>query len=338
MQQDTNPWTEMANPFGKLWLETGTQMWKNWFDLMGKPNIPNPIEQGQPAFQHFSQQILKNQALYARLLETSFKTWQELFPKIETGQNWQQSLSQYLTQVQQQLQQSAIASGKMTQDVGELWQLYLKEVQRFNQLWLDSVTASLQPLSQTTTGSNKPWLELNNLYWNLLYEETFGSLMQSPLLGPTREINGKLLKTFDVWTELYRASVDYQIVLADVQYRSLEALMQELVTLYGQDKKITDWREFQQISSVTADRIFEETFRQDDNLRIRGNFINKLNGYRLQQQILMEEWMKLMNLPTRSEIDEVHQNIYALRKEVKQLKKQLAQIESVESPISADPS
>jgi polyhydroxyalkanoate synthesis regulator phasin len=52
----------------------------------------------------------------------------------------------------------------------------------------------------------------------------------------------------------------------------------------------------------------------------------------------MEEWMKLMNLPTRSEIDEVHQNIYSLRKEVKQLKKQLAQIESVESQISADPS
>ena len=338
MQQDTNPWTEMANPFGKLWLETGTQMWKNWFDLMGKPNIPNPIEQGQPAFQHFSQQILTNQALYARLLETSFNTWQELFPKIEAGQNWQPLLGQYLAQVQQQLQQSAIASGKVTQDVSELWQMYLKEVQKFNQLWLDSVTASLQPLSQTTMGGNKPWLELNNLYWNLLYEETFGSLMQSPLLGPTREINGKLLKTFDVWTELYRASVDYQIVLADVQYRSLEALMQELVTLHGQDKKITDWREFQQISSVIADRIFEETFRQDDNLRIRGNFINKLNSYRLQQQILMEEWMKLMNLPTRSEIDEVHQNIYSLRKEVKQLKKQLAQIESVESQISADPS
>lgn len=338
MQQNTNPWTEMANPFGKLWLETGTQMWKNWFDMMGKPNIPNPIEQGQPAFQHFSQQLLNNQVLYARLLETSFQTWQDLFPKIEAGENWQQPLNQYLSQIQQQLQQAAVGSSKVTQDLSELWQLYLKEVQKFNQLWLESVTASLQPLSQTTTGSTKPWLELNNLYWNLLYEEAFGSLMQSPILGPTRELNGKLLKTFDVWTELYRASVDYQVVLADVQYRSLEALMQELITLHEQDKKITDWREFQQLSSSIADRVFEETFRQDDNLRVRGNFINKLNTYRLQQQILMEEWMKLINLPTRSEVDEIHQNIYSLRKEIKQLKKKLAQIESAEPTPSAEAS
>jgi archaellum component FlaC len=35
--------------------------------------------------------------------------------------------------------------------------------------------------------------------------------------------------------------------------------------------------------------------------------------------------MKMMNLPIRSEVDEIHKNIYELRKEVKSLKKKLAQ-------------
>jgi uncharacterized coiled-coil DUF342 family protein len=37
----------------------------------------------------------------------------------------------------------------------------------------------------------------------------------------------------------------------------------------------------------------------------------------------MELSFDMMNIPTRKEIDEVHKTIYELRKEVKQLKKQL---------------
>ena len=333
MKANTNPWTEMGNPFSKLWLETGTQMWKNWLDLMGKTTLANPLEQSQSSFQHFSQQMLNNQALYARLLQASFQTWQDLFPKIEAGENWQQGIQQYLKQLQEQFQQAALGSNNMAQDINQLWQLYLNEAQKFNQLWLESATASLTPLSQLGPGNTQPWLELNNLYWNLLYEESLGSMMQSPILGPTRELSSKILKGFDVWTELYRATADYQVLLSDIQYKSIEALMKELVSLYEQGKKVKDWREFQQIWSVVADRIFEEAFRADENLKIRGKFINTLNRYRLQQQSLLEEWMKLMNLPTRSEVDEMHQTIYALRKEIKQLKKQLAQGEATPAPV-----
>lgn len=35
--------------------------------------------------------------------------------------------------------------------------------------------------------------ELYNLYWDI-YEKTFGSFLQSPSLGYTREFNNKLLK------------------------------------------------------------------------------------------------------------------------------------------------
>jgi uncharacterized protein YlxW (UPF0749 family) len=44
----------------------------------------------------------------------------------------------------------------------------------------------------------------------------------------------------------------------------------------------------------------------------------------------MELWLRLMNIPARSEVDEVHKNIYELRKEVKILKKTLAKYEAFE--------
>jgi hypothetical protein len=56
--------------------------------------------------------------------------------------------------------------------------------------------------------------------------------------------------------------------------------------------------------------------------------LNSLNTYRIQQQALMDVWMKALNMPLRSEIDEVHKTIYELRKEVKSLKKTIAQYET----------
>jgi class III poly(R)-hydroxyalkanoic acid synthase PhaE subunit len=183
-------------------------------------------------------------------------------------------------------------------------------------------------VTKTINGTSQPWIELNNLYWNLLYEESFGSLMQSPLLGPTREFNGKLLRTFDAWADLYHASIDYQTVLTNVQMRSFEELMRQLVTLAEKGEPVRDWRQFQQLWGRVADEVFEKAFCSENNLKVRGRFLNTLNSYRIYQQDLTELWMKLMNLPSRGEIDEVHKNIYELRKEVKRLKTALAKYET----------
>jgi len=50
--------------------------------------------------------------------------------------------------------------------------------------------------------------------------------------------------------------------------------------------------------------------------------------YRLQQQQLVEVFLKMNDLPVRSEVDEVHRSIYELRKEIKSLKKALAESQS----------
>lgn len=319
MEKETIRWNEMANSLVNTWTETGTQMWKSWFSLMGAVPTRDPVADTKPEAKYFAQRFVDNQELLARLLKLSFNAWKEIFPKVEAGEDWQQVLSKYSEQIRQQIEDFSAGTLQASQDTAELWQLYLKEMQKFNQLWVASLQTSLDPLDWTGERST-PLIEMSNLYWNLLYEESYGSLMQSPLLGPTRELSGKLLRSFDAWTKLYRAGIDYQVILANVQLRSFEQLMGELVSLAEKGEKVQDWRQFQQLWSRVADEVFEEEFRSEDNLKIRGKFLNALNTYRLQQQDLMELWLKSINLPSRGEVDEVHKNIYELRKEVKTLK------------------
>lgn len=321
---NTKDWSNTATEMMNTWTETGTKMWQSWFDLMGNVPLNKIPENSQENFEKATQRFFDNRDLLVRFLKLSVNAWQEIFPKIESGDNWQNIIDQYTSQMKEQLDDFTKGSLGISKNNAQLWQLYLEEMQKFNQLWLNPLGFSLNNFTQGLPNNSSALIELNNLYWNLLYEESFGSMMKSPILGPTREFTGKLLSNFDAWTELYRASLDYQIVLADIQFHAFEALMKKLVTKAEKGEKIQDWKEFQGLWSQISDDVFGQAFCEEHNLKVRGKFLNALNSYRIEQQKLVEQYLQMMNLPTRSEIDELHKTIYELKKEIKTLKKNIS--------------
>lgn len=336
MTQDINHWSNIATEYVNTWAETGNKMWKSWFELMGSIPTPNPPADAPAEFKDVAQRFFDNREVLVRFIKLSSEAWKDIFPRIESGEDWQSIVTKYSEQMRNQLTEFSNAYLKASKSANELWQLYLKEIQKLGQIWLDPMGLSVGTMGKAVTGHSSALIELNNFYWNLLYEETFGSLTQTPLLGPTRELSAKILSGFEAWKDLYKASCDYQVVLGDIQVRSFEALMRELVTLAEKGKAVKDWKEFQQVWSQVADNVFEESFCKEENLKVRGKFLNALNTYRVKQQDLMELYLEMMNIPSRSEVDEIHKTIYELKKQVKSLKKKLAEYESNSSQPIVD--
>ena len=210
----------------------------------------------------------------------------------------------------------------------ELWLLYVKGLQKLAQLWAELLPQSLD-MSRMESGDDSILFEPINFYWNI-YEKTFGSFLQSPTLGYTREFNHKLLGGFDSWINFYKASFDYQLVLLNVWAKAFDELMRELAASEEKSRTIQNWRQILQVWSSLFDRVFAETFRSQDTVEIQGKFLNAALTYRLHQQQLMEVFLKMNDLPTRSEVDEVHRSIYEMRKEIKSLKKAVAESQSKE--------
>jgi class III poly(R)-hydroxyalkanoic acid synthase PhaE subunit len=204
----------------------------------------------------------------------------------------------------------------------ELCQIYVKGLQKLGQLWAEPLWQSLEIASRSALGDRSALMELTHLYQDI-YEKTFGSFLLSPSLGYTREFNNKWLLGFDTWINFYQASFDYQLVLLDVWARAFDELMRELASSEEKGKTVQNWRQFLQVWSSLFDRVFAQTFRSQDTLQIRGKFLNAAMTYRLHQQQLIEVFLKMNDLPTRSEVDEIHRNIYELRKEIKSLNKTL---------------
>jgi class III poly(R)-hydroxyalkanoic acid synthase PhaE subunit len=214
-----------------------------------------------------------------------------------------------------------------TQNQIELWQIYVKGLQKLAQLWAESLQQSLEGGSGVVGGYAGALIELSNLYWNI-YEKTFGSVLRSPNLGYSREFNNKLLKGFDAWINFSKANFDYQIVLLDVWLKAFDELTRKLASSEEKGETVQNWQQFLQVWSSVFDQAFAQTFRSEDALEVQGNFLNSAMTYRLYQQQLMEVFLKMYDLPTRSEVDEIHHSIYELRKEVKSLKKALAEFQT----------
>ncbi|MBW4681688.1 MAG: class III poly(R)-hydroxyalkanoic acid synthase subunit PhaE [Microcoleus vaginatus WJT46-NPBG5] len=213
---------------------------------------------------------------------------------------------------------------KTTPDQAELWQVYLKGMQKLAQLWAESLEQSLKSAGKTTVGEQAAFLELTELYWNI-YERTFGSFLQSPNFGYSREFNNKLQKGFDAWIQLTKATFDYQGVLVEVWMKAFEELMRELGSSEEKGKTVQNWQELLQVWSRAFDRVFAQKFGSEDAVALQGKFLSAAMTYKFQQQQLTEVFLKMYDLPTRSEVDEIHRNIYELRKEIKSLNKALGE-------------
>ncbi|MBW4544449.1 MAG: hypothetical protein KME25_08405 [Symplocastrum torsivum CPER-KK1] len=190
------------------------------------------------------------------------------------------------------------------------------------ELWAGLLRLSLEIVSKVLVSYALALSELANLYWDI-YEKTFGTVLQSPSLGYTREFNNKLFKSFDAWINFYKANFEYQVVLVDVWLKAFEELTRELASFTEKGETLQNWQQFLQVWSNLFDRVFAQTFRSADALEIQGKFLNSAMTYKLHQQQLMEVFLKMYDLPTRSEVDEIHRSIYEMRKEIKSLKKAL---------------
>ena len=137
--------------------------------------------------------------------------------------------------------------------------------------------------------------------------------------------SNNLLQIFDDWINFSKVSFDYLLVLLDIWVRAFEELMRELVSSQNKGETVENWRQFLQVWSSIFDRVFAQRFQSEDAVEVQGKLMNAAITWQRHQQELIEIFLKMNDLPTRSELNEIYRSLYELRKEVKNLKKTLAE-------------
>ena len=336
-------WNEEADTMVKAFTEAQTKMWESWCDLIRTapaPKMPSYsgvvdqwreiASQGLKAWTGESEQVVKDlakqllsaQDVGMRFFELSLSTWKAMAPKIESGQDWQAVLDSYSAQFSQQFLQAPHGGMAAVEGTAELWRLYLEQWQKLGQPWVESLRRTPRHFGQAAMGDGSAPIELMNLYWDA-YERTFGRLLESPSLGYSRELNERLLKGFNAWLEFRRASHEYQGVLAGTWAKAFEKLSHKLVSVAQAGEKIESLRQLLFLWIDVIEEAFLGVFRSEEYIQVQGRLVDTAMAYRIHEREIVEGFLKVSHVPSRSEVDEAYRRIYELGKEVKELKKAL---------------
>jgi class III poly(R)-hydroxyalkanoic acid synthase PhaE subunit len=351
-------WNKQAETMLHDWFDAQQKMTSSWYDMCFGPArnghsaqagispldllFPGMLEQWRKlAEQNLSmfhaesanvaklaaEQFLANQEQMARFMQMVNDAWQTLTNTATSPDEWQKALAVQIDQLRRQLSAFPANTVQTAQNMAELWQLYVQELQKFGQPWFNSWLQTPQYLTKAAGGRfDTPQLvALTNLYWDA-FGQTLGRMLGTPSLGLTREFDEKLSKSFALWVDNQRAQTEYSLILGNTWINAFEAFMQKLVAMARAGQQLENQHQLIDLWVEVADTQFIQAFHSDVYAEAQARLVNSGMALRRQQRELTEIWLRMQDLPTRSELDEAHRNIYELRKEVKALKKTVREL------------
>ena len=160
--------------------------------------------------------------------------------------------------------------------------------------------------------------------WLKNYEATCGRLVEMPALGPTREKSEKLMKNFSIGVNLYTTWMDSNINLQSVFMEAMRRVREKTAKEMEGEISPEKYKDFYKIWIETYSETFKEFLKSGHFASDTGKFMSHfMEFHKYNREMLEENYLKPMNLPTKTEIDEINKELYSLKKTVKVLTSQI---------------
>jgi class III poly(R)-hydroxyalkanoic acid synthase PhaE subunit len=350
-------WTEQAESMVKTWSETQKKAWEGWYDLARSgpgmsgtslfSNMSDPMQmfkQGIEAWtagsgstaRDMAGQLFNGQRAMMQTLELLTQSWQIVSKNLDTGKDWHGDVQQNTQQWGERVLGVPSQMFETTANTQELWQSFMGEWGPLLKPWLTSVNQMAsghlgEGLMGSSSGMSKLFnLEMDGLTRLFDFEAAkntaFNKMAQIPSVGFTREQNTKLLRAFDAFVDLRKAHAKYRTSLSTAMADAVKRTMEKLADMAKEGKSINSVRELNKLWLDVADQVFTEMLASDEHIQLQNEVSGAGLKYRIEMQKVTEMFLKNFNLPTRSELDDTYRTLYQLRKEVKTLKKTVAEL------------
>ncbi len=160
--------------------------------------------------------------------------------------------------------------------------------------------------------------------WLKTYESTYGRLVEMPAMGPMRERSEKMVRSFSVSVNLYTAWMESLVNFQNVFMEAMRRMREKMTTEIEREALPERYRDFYQLWIETYSETFKEFLKSghfsSDMGRLTSYFVDFQKSNR---ELVEENVLKPVNLPTRTEIDEMNRELYSLKKTVKNLTRDL---------------
>jgi class III poly(R)-hydroxyalkanoic acid synthase PhaE subunit len=238
-------------------------------------------------------------------------------------------------------------------------EMWMSSMQAALQQWInqiqgnmDMVTPDLPGISGTTLStwaqvadSVAPWLNMSQEYLRDLAEghlpggiempgvgamqEQFFRALAIPGLGYTREQQERVQELAQHLLAYHDALRAYKLAFAKTALASLDSVQKHLREMHQAGEKIESLRALYDMWVDASEAAYADFAMSDEYQVVYGDLINTLMRVRGDLNELAEQQYRLMHIPTRSEIDTMQHRQQTNRREVRQLRHEVAQLRAI---------
>lgn len=162
--------------------------------------------------------------------------------------------------------------------------------------------------------------------WKEAYNQTFGVLVKSPVVGSSREMLEQNNRAVDAMIEMLISVSEFMTKALSVGYKySQEAFEQYFDSVdNGEDPKT--FNEFYKMWSKHVENAIETYFYTDEFSKLIAKTADSAMIFKIEYDKVIEKALADFPIVTKSEVDNVYKNVYSLRREVRELKKELEEL------------
>ncbi len=166
-------------------------------------------------------------------------------------------------------------------------------------------------------------------------EQPFETVLGLPRLADVPDLDRRLLGLLQCWAAVTQRSAEYGTIVAQTWMAAYADFLPTLQRSAADGRIPSNGRELLDRWTATVNERLLKAQRSDNFLDAQRRLLDALLKSRAAEHGLVEIGAKAMDLPTRSEMDDVHKTLHALKREVRRLKRQLAAAEEAGAASSS---
>ena len=150
--------------------------------------------------------------------------------------------------------------------------------------------------------------------------EAIRRMTEGPQLADVGSVERRMAQIMELYVEVQAASRDYETAVAGAWVEANQSFATTMMKRVGAGKAM-DSKEALKTWLSIADEVLTRTHRSSAYLEAQRRLLRAGMDFLLAERQLVEALVEPAGLPTRSEIDELHQTVHQLKRQVRALEK-----------------
>jgi polyhydroxyalkanoate synthase subunit PhaE len=156
--------------------------------------------------------------------------------------------------------------------------------------------------------------------WLAAYEQTWQPLLQMPQLGLTRTYQENAARLADKFQIFQATLADFVFGLYQPVEESLAIVQEHLTAQARQSQLSDDFQVYYRLWIKTLEARYLTLFTEPDFLQTMTKTVGTLSDFLVARQEVVTATLKNLGIPTHADLDELQQEIYQLKKRLRELK------------------